>query len=86
MTLKEKLEVFEELERGRSLAEVGRLHNVNESTIRGIRKIGDKIRTSIVMKLRVCVYMCAPGILTEGRSGASARNVFLDTAVGLINP
>ena len=58
MTLKEKLEVLEELERGRSLAEVGRLHNVNESTIRGIRKIGDKIRTSIAMKLRVCLYVC----------------------------
>ena len=78
--------MFEELERGRSLAEVGRLHNVNESTIRGIRKIGDKIRTSIVTKLRVCVYMCAPGILSKGRSRASARNIFLETALGLISP
>ena len=58
MTLKEKLEVLEELERGRSLAEVGRLHNVNESTIRGIRKIGDKIRASIVTKLCVYVFLC----------------------------
>ena len=47
MTLKEKLEVLEELESGKSAAEVGRRHNVNESTIRGIRKIGDKIRTSV---------------------------------------
>ena len=73
MTLKEKLEVFEELERGRSLAEVGRLHNVNESTIRGIRKIGDKIRTSIVTKLHVCVYMFAPCILSKEGEERSLR-------------
>ena len=47
MTLKEKLEVLEELESGKSAAEVGRRHDVNESTIRSIRKIGDKIRTSV---------------------------------------
>ena len=47
MTLKEKLEVLEELESGKSAAEVGRRHDANESTIRSIRKIGDKIRASV---------------------------------------
>ena len=50
MTLK-KLEVLEELESGKSAAEVGRRHDVSQSTIRSIRRIGDIIGTTTQEKV-----------------------------------
>ena len=47
MTLAEKIKVLNDLESGLSLAEVGRRHGVNESTVRGIRKVKDNIRVSV---------------------------------------
>ena len=47
MTLEEKAKVLEELDAGMSLADIGRRHKVNQSTVRTIRQAKDKIRNSI---------------------------------------
>ena len=47
MTLKEKLKVLDELDSGLGVSEVGRIHKVNESTIRGVRSVAEKIRASV---------------------------------------
>ena len=45
-TLKVKLEILEQLDRGLSATEVGRLHDCRESTIRTIRSNSDQIRAT----------------------------------------
>ena len=47
MTLKEKLEVLDELDCGLGVSEVFCLHMVNKSTIRGVRAVAEKIRASV---------------------------------------
>lgn len=47
LTLKAKLDIIQRLERGQTAASLGRLYNVNESSIRTIKKSAGKIRSAI---------------------------------------
>lgn len=47
MNLTEKVEVLNKLKSGEKISEVAKKFKVNESTIRGIRDSGDKIRESV---------------------------------------
>jgi hypothetical protein len=47
LTLEAKLDVIQRLEKGQTAASLGRLYNVNESSIRTIKKSADKIRSAI---------------------------------------
>jgi hypothetical protein len=47
LSLEAKLDIIERLERGQTAASLGRLYNVNESSIRTIKKSAEKIRSSI---------------------------------------
>jgi hypothetical protein len=53
LTLEAKLDIIERLERGQTAASLGRLYNVNESSIRTIKKSAEKIRSSIA-------HSCSP--------------------------
>jgi hypothetical protein len=46
LTLEAKLDIIR-LERGQTAASVGRLYNVNESSVRTIKKSAEKIRSAI---------------------------------------
>jgi hypothetical protein len=47
LTLEAKLDIIQRLERGQTAASVGRLYNVNESSIRTIKKSAERIRSAI---------------------------------------
>jgi hypothetical protein len=49
LTLEAKLDIIQRLERGQTAASLGRLYNVNESSIRTIKKSAEKIRSSIAL-------------------------------------
>jgi hypothetical protein len=53
LTLEVKLDIIQRLERGQTAASVGRLYNVNESTVRTIKKSAEKIRSVIAQSCSV---------------------------------
>lgn len=53
LTLEAKLDIIQRLERGQTAASVGRLYNVNESSIRTIKKSAEKIRSAIAQSCSV---------------------------------
>lgn len=67
LTLEAKLDIIERLERGQTAASLGRLYNVNESSIRTIRKSADKIRSSIA-------HSCSPA----AKKSLRVRNPLLE--------
>jgi hypothetical protein len=67
LTLEAKLDIIERLERGQTAASLGRLYNVNESSIRTIKKSAEKIRSSIA-------HSCSPA----AKKSLRVRNPLLE--------
>jgi hypothetical protein len=53
LTLETKFHIIQRLESGETAASLGRLYNVNESSIRTIRKNAEKIRSYIAQSCSV---------------------------------
>lgn len=67
LTLEAKLDIIERLERGQTAASLGHLYDVNESSIRTIRKSAEKIRSSIA-------HSCSPA----AKKSLRVRNPLLE--------
>jgi len=67
LNLEAKLDIIERLERGQTVTSLGRLYNVNESSIRTIRKSAEKIRSSIA-------HSCSPA----AKKSLRVRNPLLE--------
>jgi len=68
LTLETKLNIIQRLENGETAASLGRFYNVNESSIRTIKKNAERIRNSVAQSCSLAAKKTVSEKFTVGKN------------------